>query len=52
MERPDTHDTPVEPQIGEDQFIGPNGHVHTDDLTENERKTLENFESGESPFDL
>jgi hypothetical protein len=49
MERPNP---PVEPQIGEDQYIDTHGNVRTDDLTENERKTLENLEPGESPFDL
>ena len=44
--------TPNEPQLGENQFIDGDGRVRTDDLTENERKTLENLEHGESPFEL
>jgi hypothetical protein len=43
-------DTPNEPQLEENQFIGADGRVRTDDITTRERKTLENLSNGENPF--
>jgi hypothetical protein len=45
----DTLDTPQEPELGENQYIGPDGNIHTDnDL---QHQNLENIERG-NPFNL
>jgi len=47
MKRAYTHETPDEPELGENQFIDRDGNVQTDnDLTENP----ENTSYGEKPF--
>ena len=46
-ETTDTHDTPLEPELGPNQYIDPDGNVQTDnDIPEN----LENLSYGENPF--
>jgi hypothetical protein len=42
-----THDTPDEPELGENQFIDRDGNVQTDNLPEN----LENIDR-ENPFNI
>jgi hypothetical protein len=47
--KPDTLDTPNEPELAENQFIGRDGNIHTED--DIQHQNLENIDR-ENPFNL